>query len=560
MKRIISVLIALSILAISCKEEETVITQEGFIPTEGIIDQHAPYIDQVSISLNTDGGYYYDNKYYLDGTSITVSEDSYEFTEPGYHVLTQIYTNKNGEYVDTVTKRFVIQNSKRPEGEWGLKSFTPQIPYFVDYTGTDLAVIHYKNKTDLVHIPFAVLAKNGDELRDDFAKVKYDGGKSGTMKMGVFGGLITESGSVSYSVGSISNDIHLEDAEMPVQTFPATVTEDITVPKNSIVKITDSTTIADGVTVTVEEGALFVVSNLKQIVVNGSLLINASAENPVLFAPEAGKCWSGLVNNGRVDAKGAIFSGCQGSGAGMAGRLAVIDAHSAEISIDNCYFINNKASIIAATETDVVIQNSLFVNQDAGIRVNGGSFEFDKSIIVNVYQDAFGYTELDCDAIQLANVDATVSGSKFFFIADDAISCGTRDEGASVEIENTYLGYCVHEGVKTLSDAGTGDITVSESELFECGQAVELGGASAANKITVSNSKLYRNLIGVRYGESDKVDVSGTIELNNTAIIDSYDKPVWNMVRATWKPKIEKIIIENSTANQTAENYPELND
>jgi len=561
MKRSLILFFSLALLGVSCSKIESIDYLSELRPTSGIEDKTI-YYGQATFAFEIDDNYYNNNKVYLNGVEEAIPTGGKIIPYYGYYELMQVAFDDDQLPVDTSYYDFVVadSDSSRANTEWGLPTYSPQINSFVDYTSVDISSVYYKNKTDLVAVPFLLKATDANGLRNDFARVSYDGNK-GKMKKGIYAGFIDADSDVSCTVGSVSHTMQFTQNENSEIILQEQLSENLVIPANSVVMV--NTDVIVNAAVTVGEGVLFVFEEGKQITVNGKFMVSATEENPALFAPKKDKTWKGIVvDGGELDVNNAIFTGCKGNGDGVAGLIPVIEAKAATaLSVKNSYFVNNESAAFTIDACTANISNSYFVDNHAGIKVkNEGKLVFENSAILNVFVDEFGYSKFDCDAIQVENSTAIVKSSRINFVSDDAISCGTRNSGGTVEISDSEIGYCIHEGVKTVSNSGVSNVSVSNSTFFECGQAVELGGESVDNSINVSGCNISKCLVGVRYGESEEVDVQGKMVVEGSSIYDSYERPVWNKVRnENWDEKLENLTFTNSFSNQKVADYPELN-
>lgn len=560
--------IATIFIAMACEKTDPVVAkQTGFKPlldTEGdSLTNHKEYIDYASITIYDPNQEYNENELYLNGQ--VLAEDVIEITQPGFYELMQISEDEEDVKIDTTIYEFVVLNSERPEDEWGLPTFTPSIPYLVSYQPADINAVYYKNKVSGVESPFLVTVADNGVLKSSFANITVENEPSGTMKHGAYASLFTASNFNSTECQVGANTITLEQSNITPTAFslPAEISEDITVPANSYIKAPASIIIKAGATVTINEGVLMNMAGCSEITLEGDLVVVASSTNPVLFTSNDGR-WGGFISEGgNMTAQGAIFTGSNGKNdTGLTGRQALFTfKNGGTLSLIDCYAIKNYASIIDANDTDISIDNSYFISHYAGMKQDGGSFSMTNSYISDIHVGELKYTTRERDALHLSGVDATIDGSKILFIADDAISCGSNGP-ASVEIKNSYIGYTIHEGVKTTSNTsipnGSNNISLYNVEIENCGQGIELGGGAHDNFITADECTLSNNLIGVRYGHSDTTEVSGAMVIKNCTIKDSYHMPIWNKMPFEWKESLNSILFENISINQKSAQYPEL--
>jgi hypothetical protein len=66
------------------------------------------------------------------------------------------------------------------------------------------------------------------------------------------------------------------------------------------------------------------------------------------------------------------------------------------------------------------------------------------------------------------------------------------------------------------------------------------------------------NGVGIRYGDNyDWSEVNGKMLIRNSFSLYN-DRDVWNMIRMTWSPQIEKMSFDNTRVSAKCPQYPGL--
>ena len=94
--------------------------------------------------------------------------------------------------------------------------------------------------------------------------------------------------------------------------------------------------------------------------------------------------------------------------------------------------------------------------------------------------------------------ETTISGA-----SDDCIDSGTGP-GGSLKILNSFIEYCMHEGV-AISDNGWGipkNVVIANSIVTHCQQGIELGFSTHLNRVKLVNVTFIHNDVGLRIGDN----------------------------------------------------------
>ena len=146
------------------------------------------------------------------------------------------------------------------------------------------------------------------------------------------------------------------------------------------------------------------------------------------------------------------------------------------------------------------------------------------------------------------------------FAKDDAIDAGNGSEfedRGTVNIDHCWIESAFHEGL-ALSSIGTRIHNIENTTVTNCGQGIELGFSVASHMVNIDNCLIFKNGVGLRYGDNYTREVAGTMNVKNTVSRDNIYYDVWNMLRSIWAPKLDKINFTNTSVSKPCKQYPLL--
>jgi len=345
------------------------------------------------------------------------------------------------------------------------------------------------------------------------------------------------------------------------------ITENIVIPANSFVKITDNLNIQAGASLTVGEGTLIIIDEAVDINHSAPITFNGTKNNPVFITcSDENKFWGGFItssSNGKVEATYTIFcqSGYHNTSNyiwGHAQRQALFYTDNSTLKMVNCYMLDHIGQIFYPQNSTLTLNNILIQRVKTSGQINTSTITIDNSIFTDFPDDSRIFRDDDNDALYIHASDATISNSIFMFAKDDGLDSG-GGLGGTILLTNCRFESCFHEGAALSSDNSVvKNHTFVNCYFTNCGQGLELGFSSPNHTIISDNCTFYRNGIGVRYGDNyDWSNINGRMFIKNSSCIEN-NKDVWNMVRMDWKPKLQNMIFENTTISKFCPQYPNL--
>jgi hypothetical protein len=528
---------------------------------------HTDYYTPVILKLkNDDSRTTYETK--LNDKIIDISE-SFTVSEAGFYYL------EITSYRDTFSRsdnyEFAIMDEVRGEAEWGLKVWTPR-NFTESTTNNESIKIIYPGKyiKDL-SMPFIFKALKNNKLEPVYYKFTNSVNSNvSTIKRGI--------GSINLLPGNSTNTVvfYIKDITInsPViledpswESLDEIINSSKEISTDSRIYIDKDITISEGVSVQIEAGTIIAIGTGVNIINNGSLIVNGTDENPVVFTClNNDNYWGGIIsaNEGsEIIATSTIFcrSGYHNTGNyiyGHARRQALFYMDNSTLNINNCYILDNIGQIFYPVNSELYINNALIQRAKSGGQINASYISIENSVFTDFPDDSDHYIDEDNDALYINASNADISNSVFMYAKDDGIDSGA-DEGGIINVNNCWFEATFHEGMALSSrNLVIKEHNVKNCTFTNCGQGLELGFSSPNHIATVDSCYFYSNNIGIRYGDNYYAAVDGKLTVKNSYSINNYDKDAWNMVRSIWQPKIGNLTFFNTTVSKPVKGYPDL--
>lgn len=530
-------------------------------------NNHTDYYTTVLLKLkNPDEKITYEAA--LNDEIIDITE-TFSVNEEGFYYLE--ITSKIDTHMRRDKYEFVILDEERGETEWGLKAWTPKS--FTENTigNEEIEIIYPEKYVTGINMPFILKVIENNKLKSTYHKFSNSVNSSVlNLKRGIGSiNLLPENQTniVSFYINTRTINVPVELVEPEWQFLNETIESDTQINSDSSIYINEDITISKGVTVQIQAGSIIAISKGVNIINNGTLVVNGTNENPVVFTcidPET--YWGGIICDepgSEIIINNAIFcrSGYHNTGEyvyGHAKRQALFHLQNSKLNINDSYILDNIGQIFYPENSELYIENILVQRAKTGGQVNYSYISIKNSIFTDFPDDSSNFLDVDNDALYINASDADIENSVFMYAKDDGIDSGA-DEGGTINVNNCWFESTFHEGM-ALSSRGTviKAHNITNCTFTNCGQGLELGFSSSNHLVTVDSCNFNKNNIGIRYGDNYTSQVEGRLIVKNSYSIDSYDKDVWNMVRSIWEPKIGNLSFINTIISIPVKEYPDL--
>jgi parallel beta-helix repeat protein len=231
---------------------------------------------------------------------------------------------------------------------------------------------------------------------------------------------------------------------------------------DSPVSLTEKVIIRPGVTLVVDAGVTVMLAADAAILVEGSLLANGTANQPILFTRAAGSSgWPGIEFSGaqvwNTFLSRSIFEFCHFD---YVSNEVALEAWEVDLEFSNCVFEKIANTVIRCHDTKLRVADSLFRNCGEGVNavrcdadisrnrfyhIRNGADAIDVDLEyrgeglkpANIAQNIIEYCS--GDGIDLGSSAARISGNLIRRCADKGISLG---EGSNARVENNVVLHC----------------------------------------------------------------------------------------------------------------------
>ncbi len=540
-----------------------------YIPSPEIsnLNNHTDYYTSVTFMLqNEDSRYTYEAT--LNDEIIDISEP-YSVSEAGFYCLEVI------SYLDTLSRKdkleFVLIDEVRGEAEWGLKAWNPRNFKESNFNGEEIRSIYPKAYVKNLNMPFIIKVMKNNELIPAYFKYTNSVNTGiNNIKRGI-GSIMLLPDQATTNVGfyikdrTISLPVELEDPGW--NSLDMVIDSSVQVVNGARIYIDKDLTILKGASLEIGAGSIIAIGQGINIINNGTLNVNGTDEDPVVFTCiDNDSYWGGIIseNDGsEMVIKNAIFcrSGYHDTAPyiyGHAKRQALFYMDYSRLNLTSSYIIDNIGQIFYPTNSQLFIDGVLIQRAKSGGQINYSYISVDNSLFTDFPDDSEYYIDEDNDALYLHASDADIQNSTFMYAKDDGIDSGA-DLGGTINVDNCRFEATFHEGMAlSSSDVVTKRHNINNCTFTNCGQGLELGFSSPNHMVIVDSCNFYSNNIGIRYGDNYSRKVEGMLVVKNSASINNEDKDIWNMVRHMWQPSIERMTFTNTIVSKAVEDYPDL--
>lgn len=505
----------------------------------------------------------------LNNKTIDLSDGNFiELTETGFYELILIYSDP---YKGNDTILFTTKTEEREESEWGIRSWVPDRFEPVLMGQENVEIIYPRRYADSIKLPFIFYIKESGSIKEIYCEGKcLTSGDTFNIKMGV--------GSVNIAASAISNkvDFRVGGRQFSVSPVKAAITDTelkgiinypLEIPANSLVRITGNLNVTSGGSLTIREGTLILVDEGMDINVSGPVIFEGSDVNPVFVTcSRKNKFWGGFITGvagGTIEAKYTIFSqsgyhDTEDYNWGHSGRQALFYTENSILTLDHCFMTDHIGQIFYPQNSTLVFDDILVQRAQTGGQVNYSDLTIRNSVFTDFPDDSYVFRDEDNDALYLSASDAEIENTVFMFAKDDGLDSG-NEEGGDINLTNCRFEACFHEGAAlSSSNSAVKNHTFTECTFINCGQGLELGFSSPNHTVVADKCLFLYNGVGIRYGDNyDWSEVNGKMLIRNSFSLYN-DRDVWNMIRMTWSPQIEKMSFDNTRVSAKCPQYPGL--
>jgi hypothetical protein len=470
------------------------------------------YNNSATLTVVTQAGYAYsaslNYKPIATGTAVLVNQ-------PDFYELRVDATNTGTTAVTSQYLRFLVNASERLNTEWGLPPHTP-FPVIqsspAEFVGAHLRVLTPSNFPAGYEIPVVGWVVNEDNhaVRAN-GKLTAAGQNSIQLKRGVGSGFLSSnqtSGVLNYpaSVGGLvtNKQINLE-TNTTWTTVNGILSGSTVWPAQSRIRVNGHLTLPAGSTLTIGAGTVVLLNAGINITNNGTLVINGSVDEPVIFMPNSRtQPWGGFfmrTSTGSINGTGVIFVASGADPNGGAGHRP-----------EQCLFLVDSTPTISLTDSAAIFlagqmghaygggtfKFTRFLLQHAttGGEYTGSSFTVNDSAFIEFPDDSTNFVDGDNDGLYFVSGSHFFTNTLFGWTKDDGIDSGGSGYGP-LTYQSCWFEATFHEG-NSLS--GYKNVLSQGTVYFDCGQGIEDGYNAPTGRLDNCFFSMCES--GIRHGDN----------------------------------------------------------
>jgi hypothetical protein len=463
--------------------------------------------DLVTLTVSNLAGYSYEAR--LDGSRVPVAVPL-AVTNMDYHELVVWRTNLADKTVTNRLVRFVVCATARKGTEEGIPQWVPRpvIPSATaEFAGASLRVLAPLNYPTNLDIPVVAWVESADGHA-----VRVNGSLSGAglpsfrILRGVGSGLLPSglpAGPLLYDpqVGGLQTPktINLETSTT-WSNVGGTLSGSVVWPAGSRINVTNWLNIPAGASLEIGAGTVVRLAYLADITNNGTITVNGTADEPVVFSPASrAQPWGGFLLNSAtsvVTARNALFTGSGGRGCWYnrpefgcstsnpgSHRIEQALFHCAtgsSVTLSNCAAMSlfgqfgHSLGAFTMNCTRLLIQGVTSGGQYAP----GGGIRMTDCALIEVPVISDSFEDSDKDGIYLESGGNAFTNCLVGFTKDDCIDSGGGNAGTNYFIR-CWLEAPAHECI-----AGSGDGKVNflrDTVAIHASQGFETGYSAVTN-------------------------------------------------------------------------------
>jgi len=538
------------------------------ISYEGVADKEV-YKDSASFIVYSEEGYDYTVE--LNGVSVG-ADVTIEISEPEYYELYVHRCEQSSGAEESKLVRFIVRASERGNAEWGLPLWTPY-PMVdsaaAEFVGAQLKIVTPAQYPMGLEIPVVARIDNtSNERVGVVGDVTASGFEGYPLKLlrgvgSVFLPAATEPNTISYDaqIHSLQNTKQITiEAATTWQTESGNINSNTDWGSNARIHINGALTIGSSATLTIGPGTIIKVDPELEIAVNGSIVVNGTTTNPVVFtAQDRNVPWGGFLfeaststgdfNETIMTASGADSNWFSHSSSHRPEQALFSLSSGAHVTLTDCYLVENHGQAGHGESSYLTMTGCLVQKFITAGQYNSGAVILEDCAFVEFPSATAPFADDDNDALYLTGGAHSLTDCLIGWALDDGIDAGSGAAG-SVTVDNCWFESCYHEAM-AWSDTRVADIT--DTVTLNCGQGIECG--FGAPDVTADRCFSTANAVGARFGDNYDWTYNGFLTVSNSLLLFNL-RDVWGRNWDDWTVRLAKMDIQNNYLSVVNANYP----
>ena len=338
---------------------------------------------------------------------------------------------------------------------------------------------------------------------------------------------------------SVSVDV---EATTTWQDVDGTIAADADWGDGARVRVTGDLQVDAGVTLRIGPDSVVEVGPEVEISIDGTLRIEGTKANPVVFTPRDHSVpWGGLLlraATATLEADGTIFTGSganddwfdevSGSGSSHRDEQALIYlSDGATATLNDCYLIDNHGQAGHGEDSFLELNRCLVQRCVTVGQYNDGAVIVRDSALIEFPAHDVPFEDDDNDGLYLTGGAHELHNSLVGWALDDGVDAGSGS-GGSVLVDGCWFESCYHEAMAWSEDR---DATVRNTVAINSGQGIECGFGDPI--VDAANVLCTGNLVGARFGDNYDWDYDGFLTVADSLLLYNR-RDLWGQAWDDW--------------------------
>jgi hypothetical protein len=543
------------------------------ITIDGVKDKKV-YSNRVAFTVQPETGFEYTAE--LNGTPVAVGA-TVEVAEPDYYELSVRRTDSLSGTEESAFIQFIVRATDRGNAEWGLPRWTPchaidsAAAEFADTTLQIVAPAEYP-----LGLEIPVIARVEDPSGNRVGVngiVTAAGFEAHPLRLlrGVGSAFLpaaTTPGDVSYVARihslEVTKTVTIESATV-WQTVSGDIVTSTDWGRNARVRITETLRIAPDATLTLGSGSVVVVDPDVDIAVEGRIVVQGTAENPIAFTcQDRNAPWGGFVfekSTSQGDFAGTIFTGSgadpdwfdNNPGHGHSHRHEqplLYVSNNARVTLADCWIVDNHGQAGHGESGYLTMTRCLVQKCISAGQYNGGSITLEDCALVEFPSETAPFADDDNDGLYLTGGAHSLTDCLIGWALDDGVDAGSGSAG-SVDVRRCWFESMYHEAM-AWSESRTA--TVVDTVALNCGQGIECGfGSPDVNAVHCLSAA---NAVGARFGDNYNWTYNGFLRVRDSLLLFNL-RDIWGRAWDDWTIHLDQMDIRDNYVSVADADFPD---
>ncbi len=290
--------------------------------------------------------------------------------------------------------------------------------------------------------------------------------------------------------------------------------------------------VPEGAKLVIDAGTRILGNARANLEVLGSLEINGTAADPVLFTRATDAAWGGIRSTGKSEFHHALITHGGGDETRSFGHKVALDnpklplptqplllARVGDVVVDGGGFFDSRGKGPSGEmNASLTIRGALITRVSQGGETHDAQIIIEKSHIMEIPKADGLVKSDDADGYHLGP-PRKQNGMALASVFRDTVVAFTEDDGidhnaTDLTIERVWVENTYHEGI-AISESG--QVMVKDTVVTRSGQGIEVGWGKA--NVVVKNVVIAGCGVGLRVGDDYEMDVDGTLKVSYAMVL-----------------------------------------